>query len=418
MTDQAAEHPASTAPQRVAVRVTKDALRQIRGGHPWVFDASIVKAGPGAAGDLAVIFDDDRKFAAIGLWDPDSAIPVKVLHHGDPRSIDRAFWAERIAAALLVRAELAASKSTTGYRLVHGENDQLPGLVVDRYADTLVMKLYSAAWFPHVELICDVLAELLKPDRIVIRLSRTLQQLGTHTLTDGRPVLDGATILGTPGPSRVEFIEGGLMFEADTVDGQKTGFFLDQRDNRQRVRARAAGRRVLDVFSCTGGFSVNAAAGGAELVHSVDISQGALDAAKRNMASNIDRPNVAACRHELTTGDAMAVMHRLGDARRLFDMVIVDPPSFASRRSQVTGALESYARLTELALGLLVSGGTLVQASCSSHVTAEEFMAVVREGAATAGVELTDVVTTGHGIDHPVGFAQGAYLKAIYARAI
>jgi len=418
VSDQPARPQPTTETNRVAVRVTKDALRQIRGGHPWVFDASIVKAGAGAPGDLAVIFDDDRRFAAIGLWDPDSAIPVKVLHHGEPMSIDRAFWARRIAAALVRRAELAASKSTTGYRLIHGENDGLPGVAVDRYADTLVVKLYSAAWFCHAELICDVLAEQMTVDRIVVRLSRTLQLLPTHLLADGRPVLDGATILGVPGPNRVEFIEGGLSFEADTVDGQKTGFFLDQRDNRQRVRARAAGRRVLDVFSCTGGFSVNAAAGGAELVHSVDISQGALDAAKRNMARNTDRPNVAACRHELTTGDAMAVMHRMGDARRLFDMVIVDPPSFASRRSQVAGALESYTRLTELALGLLVSGGTLVQASCSSHVTAEEFTAVVREGAANAGVELTDVVTTGHGIDHPVGFAQGAYLKAIYARAI
>jgi 23S rRNA (cytosine1962-C5)-methyltransferase len=395
--------------ERLAVRVSPDALRHVRGGHPWVFDDSVVSVRPdGRAGDLAVVFDDRRKFVAIGLYDPDSPIRVKVLHHGRPTPIDGPFWTGRLAGALAVRARLVEDPTTTAFRWVHGENDGMPGLVLDRYGDDTVVKLYSAAWFAHLDAIVAAAQEVLPAGRVVLRLARNVGSEG------GRG--DGTAVLGELPTGPIRFLERGLTFDADLVHGQKTGHFLDQRDNRARVRARSAGARVLDVYACTGGFSVNAAAGGAELVHSIDISAAAIDTARRNMDHNRSLAAVRAARHHTTVGDAMTVMADMADHGRRFDMVVVDPPSFASRKDQVPGALRAYGRLTQLALRLIEPGGTLVQASCSSRIGEDEFFAVVDGAASRSGVLLTDVARTAHPVDHPVGFAQGAYLKAVFAR--
>ena len=393
---------------RLAVRITPDAARQVRGGHPWVFDGSITSVRPdGVSGDLAVIFDDKRRFMAIGLYDPESPIRIKVLHRGRPTPIDDVFWAARLTEALDRRAVLVADPATTAYRWVHGENDGLPGLVLDRYGDTTVVKLYSAAWFPHLDDVVRAAQRVLHSGRIVLRLARNVEPAG------GRA--DGVALVGTLPDHPVRFLERGLTFEADVVHGQKTGHFLDQRDNRFRVRSRAEGARVLDVYACTGGFSVNAAAGGAELVHSVDISPAAIATARRNMDHNRSIPAVRACHHHDTVGDAMAVMAEMSDHGRRFDMVVVDPPSFASRQDQVAGALRAYGRLTELALRLLEPGGTLVQASCSARVSEAGFCATVDGAAERSGVVLPDASRAAHAVDHPVGFTEGGYLKAVFA---
>jgi len=408
-------------PRRLATRVTKDAARQIRGGHPWVFDHSItsIKEG-GRAGDLAVVFDDHRDFMAIGLYDPDSAIRIKVLHTGRPVQIDDDFWLERLRAARDLRLPAFDPTHTTGYRCVHGENDGMPGFVLDRYADTCVLKLYSAAWLPHLATVVAAVVAVFEPEALVLRLSRGLAQAGHPpvVLRDGTTVAvrDGVALAGELPDAPIAFIENDLRFEADVVHGQKTGFFLDQRDNRLRVRSASQRARVLDVYCCTGGFSVNAAAGAAALVHSVDISPAAIAAAKRNMARNAGRAAVRACTHQVSTGDAMTVMSQMVDAGRVFDVVIVDPPSFASRQDQIEGALRAYGRLTELAVQLLVPGGLLVQASCSARVTTEQFLATVGDAAYGMDVRLDGISHTTHALDHPVAFAQGAYLKAIFAR--
>ena len=404
--------------QNLAVRVTKDAARHIRAGHPWVFDASVMSlrgaggSGSGAPGDLAVIFDDDRRFMAVGLYDPASPIRIKVVHHGAPATIDRAFWTARLANAVARRAELVASTDTTAYRVVHGENDGLPGLVLDRYEGTAVLKLYSAAWFPHLPDVLASIAETVHPETIVLRLARTVQGAPTFGLRDGM------TILGAPPEGPVVFREHGLIMEADVVRGQKTGYFLDQRDNRALVGGMSAGARVLDVFCCTGGFSVHAAAGGATAVHGVDLSAHAVDDARRNMARNRQLPAVAACRHRTTVGDAFEVMGDLARRGERYDLVVVDPPSFASKQADVERAVRAYGRLTASAVSLTRPGGTLVQASCSSRVPADRFVAGVLAAAADAGTQLRIVTTTGHALDHPVGFREGAYLKAVVATVV
>jgi len=379
----------------------------VRGGHPWVYDASITSTShDGEVGDLAVVFDADRNFVAIGLWDPMSPIRIRILHRGRPATIDDAFWHDKLDAALGIRRPLAESGTTTGYRCVHGENDGLPGLVIDRYDDTYVVKIYSGAWLAHLDAVVGALDALVHPAAVVLRRSRRVGIGGE----------DGTALFGTVPDEPVLFMENGLMLEADVVHGQKTGHFLDQRDNRALVGSMSSGARVLDVFSCTGGFSVHAAAGGATSVTSVDQSTGALATAKHNMALNRDRAEVRACEHDSVAGDAFDVMATMARRGRHFDVVVVDPPSFASRASSVPVARRSYGRLTTQALALLEPGGLLVQASCSSRVSADDFVDTVFMAARAAGHHLSVVARTGHPLDHPVGFAEGAYLKALFAR--
>jgi 23S rRNA (cytosine1962-C5)-methyltransferase len=393
------------------VRLTADALRQVRAGHPWVYDHSVQSVShEGAAGDLAVVFDQDRKFAAIGLWDPTSPIRLKVLHRGRPVNVDRAFWSARLAAALQRRAPLVERGDTTGYRCVNGENDGMPGFVLDRYDRTLVMKLYSPAWLPHLADIVAAIDELLHPDALVLRLARNIPVEALHGLEEGD------ALIGSSPMDPVLFEECGLTFEADVVHGQKTGHFLDQRDNRAYMGSLADGARVLDLFASTGGFTVHAAAGGANEVTAVDLSEPTLAVAARNLAHNAHLPKVAACTYKPIVGDAFREMDRFLRQGRKWDIVVIDPPSFAQRKHETERALAAYAKLTDIGIRLVERGGLLAQFSCSSRVTAEQFHVTVNRAAARIDRPLDELRRTGHPIDHPVSFTEGAYLKGIIAR--
>lgn len=418
---------------RLALRVTPAAQRALRAGHPWLFDQAITaQSGAGQPGDLAVIFDDRRRFLAIGLYDPTSLIRVRILQRGTPAKIDSEWLHTKLTAAAEWRATLS-EHGTTGYRLIHGENDGLPGLIVDRYADTLVVKLYSLAWLPWLADLCAALAEvashaalaLAAKPAVVLRLSRELMRHtdALHGLADGI-LLAGAlpnSMEDEPfgpstrsGPEGVAlFSENGLRFEADVLRGQKTGFFFDQRDNRARVEGLAAGKRTLNVFAYTGGFSLYAARGGAAEILSLDSSAPALAAAERNFGRNRHLPAIAAAQHTTLVADAFEALAALRGPR--YDLVIVDPPALAKQESEITRALQTYSRLTGLAQGVLAPGGTLVMASCSSRVSAPAFFAVVNRAAAQAGRPLHELDRTGHAIDHPVIFPEGAYLKCLFA---
>ncbi len=395
------------------MRVTPDALRQIRAGHPWVFDGSIRSVSHEAeAGDLAVIFDDRKSFAAIGLHDPTSPIRIKILHAGRPVPIDASWWRAAVAGAVERRRRFVDDPDAAqlGYRVVNGENDGLPGLVVDRYAGVLVVKLYAPIWFPHLPTVVPALLDATGCGGVVLRLARNVQAGETFGLADG-DVLDGDV---PDGP--VLFREAGLAFEADVRHGQKTGYFLDQRANRIRVGELAAGRDVLDVFSATGGFTVHAAAGGARSVHSIDQSAPTLAAVERNLEHNRDRAAVRDCLTTSEVGDAFDAMVRLGREEQRYDIVVVDPPSFAQREANVGTAVRAYTRLTHLALRLVRDGGVLVQASCSSRISPDRFFETVLAAADGGGYGLREIARTGHDTDHPVTFAQGGYLKAGFWR--
>ena len=399
----------SDRPRR-AVRVTADAARQVRGGHPWVYATSITHHPDpsGESGDLAVVFDPDRSFAGIGLWEPDSPLAVRILHHGRPRSIDASFFDERITAAVDRRAPLASSSDTTGYRLVHGENDGLGGLVVDRYDSTLVIKLYTEAWFPHLPMIVDALVDRVEPERIVLRLARRVA---------GRDdLVDGAILVGEPPTGPVTFLEHGLTFGADVVRGHKTGHFLDQRDNRRLLAGFVAGRRVLDVCCATGGFTLYAAAAGAGSVDAIDVSAAALGELDRNLDRNRNRAEVRSCRVTSHRGDAFTILEHLMDRGLRYDVVVLDPPSMAHSAAQLPKARRAYERFASLALRLVEPGGVVLSCSCSTRVSGDDLEAILTSTARRLDRRVEVIRRTAHALDHPIGFPQGEYLAAILAR--
>jgi len=405
MNKTAATQPAA----RLRLRLTATAESIVRSGHPWLFADSIREQNrAGQTGELAVIYDRNDKFLAVGFFDVDSPIRVRILHAGKPTTIDATWWQTRLAATLARRGDLFDA-TTTGYRLIHGESDGWPGLVLDRYGTTLVLKLYTAAWLPRLTEILSLLQEKIFCERIVLRLSRNIQA-GAEKQYQRR---DGQMLFGAPPEGAVVFSENGIRFEADVLRGQKTGFFLDQRDNRREVETLAAGRRVLNAFSFSGGFSVYAARGGAKSVTDLDISAHALESAKRNFALNRNFPAVAACRHETVQADAFAWIEK---SPAKFDLIVLDPPSLAKRAAEREGAVRAYERLNFLGIARLQPGGILVAGSCSAHVSAAEFFDAVRRAAVKSGRKFTELKTLLHPPDHPAGFKEADYLKVIYLK--
>ena len=386
------------------LRITSTAEWKVRSGHPWIFAESIKsQSRSGVMGELAVVYDKWDNFLAIGLFDPYSPLRVRVLHAGKPQTVDEAWWRGRFTDALKLRDGMFDA-ATTGYRCIHGESDGWPGLVLDRYGDTAVLKLYSAVWFERVELIAKLIQEHLGVPGMVVRLSRNIQKAATSETPT-----DGAVIFGPPVAGPVLFRENSLIFEADVLKGQKTGFFLDQRENRMKVGELARGRSVLNTFSFSGGFSVYAARGGARSVTDVDISAHALEAAKRNHLHNA--ATTGKCRHELIKADAF---DWLAQARTQFGVVVLDPPSFAKKESDRKSAMDAYARLAGMGIDRVERGGVLVAASCSAHVAWDEFFGLVRSSARKSGRRFSELAVTGHPADHPAKFAEAVYLKCIY----
>ena len=394
---------------RLRLRLTAAAESIIRHGHPWVYSDSIREQNrDGVTGELAVIFDRNDRFLAIGLYDSTSPIRVRILHVCKPVTLDDPWWTERLLSAVR-RREFLVGSDTNGYRLVNGESDGWPGLVLDRYDDVLVLKIYTGAWLSRLDETVSIIIRELHPRRLVLRLSRNLKEEAARL---GR--VDGTTLHGPSEVESVIFVENGLKFESEVTKGQKTGFFLDQRDNRQFIGGISSGAEVLNAFSFSGGFSVYAARGGAKRVTDLDISRHALDSGARNLALNQHLSGVRSCEREALQVDVFAWLPE--SVSRSFDLVILDPPSLAKRESDRPDAIEAYARLAAEGMRRVRPGGWLLAASCSAHVKAEEFFATVRSALSQSANRWTEIQTTEHPPDHPATFPEGKYLKAIYLR--
>lgn len=404
----------STSPERsLQVRVTRVAESMIRRGHPWVFSESVRETNrPGKAGEMAVIFDRKKQFLAIGLYDPDSPIRLRILHQGKATPINDAWFRAKLERALALRIKHFDAAST-GYRVIHGESDGWPGLVLDRYDSTYVLKIYSLAWLPRLELLQTLILETMVPERIVLRLSRNIQQVVLQQFGKA----DGDILWGPPIAKTPTFLENGLRFEADVLRGQKTGFFLDQRENRQRIESLAKGRRVLNAFSFSGGFSLYAARAKARSVTDLDISAHALESAQRNFRLNFSsHPELTDCKHEFIQTDVFHWLRQKPD--RQFDLIVLDPPSLARRQSERAGAIKAYQRLVTNALPWLARDGILLAGSCSAHVGADDFFTTVRGAIQHSGRRFEELETTGHPFDHPATFREAYYLKGIYVKVL
>ena len=392
--------------QRIAVKLTAKGEKSVMQKHPWVFSNSITKMNKDPkTGDLAIVFGKNKnKIIGFGLFDLESPIRIKMIHQGDAVPIDVTFFKQKIEFAFRKREALLQT-NTNSYRLLFGENDGFPSLIADIYAKVLVVKLYSEIWIPYLKTLLELLITISKCDTLVLRLSRQVKQSKSHQLKDGE------VVYGTLKDDVVKFVEHGVKFSANVIHGHKTGYFLDHRQNRKQVGEWSRGKTVLDVFSYAGGFSVHALANHAKEVTSLDISKQALDIALQNGLLNDYSGH-----HNTIAGDAFKMMKQLIAEGQTYDVVVIDPPSFAKQQSEVNLAKKKYAQLASLGLQLTATQGLLVLASCSSRLLAQPFFDINTQVLRTSGRPFKTILKTTHDIDHPIGFPEGAYLKCGYYR--
>jgi 23S rRNA (cytosine1962-C5)-methyltransferase len=382
------------------VRLRKNLARAIKRGHPWIYRDALA-APPGALPDGApvVVTAADGRALARGFWDARSPIAVRVLSTSGagttPAADAGALVRERVGAALDRRLGFIDRRTTDAFRWIHGEADGLPGIHVDLYGAAASVRHDGGGARAFY---ADLGAQLLEAARA--------RGLPLDTVVERR----GALLAGRPPPAgEIEVRENGLRFGVDLGQGQKGGLFLDQRDNRAAVRAMARGRRVLNLFGYTGGFSIYAAAGGAAETTTVDLAAPAIAAARDNFARN----GLPLDHARLVAGDAFEFLEQAAAAGERWDVVVSDPPSFAPSGKALPRALAAYRRLHRLCAAVTAPGGILCAASCSSHVARDAFVRTVEEGAAAAGRRFALESLAGAGPDHPVlpAFPEGDYLK-------
>jgi 23S rRNA (cytosine1962-C5)-methyltransferase len=371
--------------------------------HPWVFSGAVAKVqGTPESGDTIGIWSATGKFLGVAAYSPSSQIVARVWDW-EERAVDAAFFHERIERAVGQRRALMGE--VAAMRLIHAESDGLPGIVVDRYGDTAVLQLNSAG----ADRWRDTVADALQATDGIARV-RERSDADVRQLEGLKPVT--ALLRGAPASERIVLDEEGVRFGIDLEQGHKTGFYLDQRDNRQQLRALAAGRDVLDCFCYSGGFALNALAGGASSVVAVDSSVEALGLARDNAELNqFPQP-------EWLQGDVFELLRKFRDSRRSFDLVVLDPPKFAPTVAHAEKAARAYKDINLLAFKLLRPGGLLMTFSCSGGVTADLFQKIVAGSALDAGTEAQIVARLGASADHPVAlsFPEGDYLKGLLCR--
>jgi len=370
-------------------------------GHPWIFSGALSPHQPlAAAGEIVTLTDEKGDAAAQGFFNPGSDIAFRLLSLDPQINIDESFWRDRLRAAAELRQSLF-EPDTNAYRLVNSEGDGLPGLVVDRYADQLVATIATAGMDRLAPVIWKLLQEIIQPKSIYERSEGKARQ------REGLPDRAGVVWGEEPG-EEMEIIESGLRFAVDLRRGQKTGFFLDQRANRQLIRSLSGGRRVLNCFSYSGGFSVHAVAGGARQVVSVEISREANALAEKNYALN----GITVADHPIIQQDVFGFLRGTPEP---FDLIILDPPAFAKSHKDIEKAARGYKDIQLQAMKWLKPGGLLATFSCSNHVDEHLFDQIVLGAATDAGKSLQLLNRLGPGADHPtlLAHSEGRYLKGL-----
>jgi 23S rRNA (cytosine1962-C5)-methyltransferase len=393
---------------RVILRPGRE--KPILNHHPWIFSGAIGRIeGEPQDGDIVEVRDADRRFLASGYINRHSQISVRLLTWTEGEIPDQEFWRRRIHESIQRREDLLQDEGTTALRLIHAESDLLPGLVVDRYGEYLVLQSLTLGIERHKPQLVEILAELLQPRGIYERSDVDVRAKEHLTQSTG-------VLWGEEPPPLVEIRENGLHFLVDLKGGQKTGFYLDQRDNRRRLAHYSAGRSVLNAFAYTGSFAVCAANSGAGPITNVDSSEEALSLAWRNM----DRNGQGDRSDEYLAGDVFHVLRQFRDEGREFDLVILDPPKFAYSRSQLDSACRGYKDINLLAIKLLRPNGILFTMSCSGLVTPALFQKVVFGASVDAGRDVQALERLSQATDHPVllTFPEGEYLKGLVCKVL
>jgi 23S rRNA (cytosine1962-C5)-methyltransferase len=381
--------------------------RSVQQRHPWIYSGAIdhVRGGPDC-GDTVQIHDSGGTYLATGSFSPKSQIRSRVWTWDANDLIDKNYFQSKMDQATRMRKVLIDASITDAVRLVHGESDCLPGLIIDQYAEVLVIQVLSCGAERWRDTIVSILAERIKPAMIFERSDVAVRKLEGLNARAG-------LLWGTEPAKPIGIVENGLNFIVDCINGHKTGFYIDQRANRQIVRSYADRKDVLDCFCYSGGFTVSALAGGANSVTAVDSSSSAIEMLKQNVdINNLDQNKLATI-----NGDVFQVLRTMRDSRKTFDLIILDPPKFAPTSTQVARATRAYKDINLLALKLLRPGGILATFSCSGGVSSELFQKIVAGAALDAGVYVKVIRKLFQSSDHPIAlnFLEGGYLKGILA---
>lgn len=390
------------------VRLKPGHVQPVWAGHPWVYAQAIDKVEGGATrGDEVRVVDPRGNFLGRGFYSPGSAIPVRLLVRDETTPIDTTLFRTKFERALALREQLGlptsgGDRDTNGYRVVHAEGDGVPGLIVDRFGDVLVVQILTLGMKDREAMILEALGQVWSPRAIIDRTPPGAAK--AEGFTEGRGVVRGEA------PATIDFVERGIKWSLSADLGQKTGFYFDQRDLRARVESLASGKRVLDAYSYIGAFGLAAARGGAKEVVCVDESAVAVEVGAEQARANGFEKRVTFQR-----ADARKIMQ---EAHGSFDLTIVDPPRLAPTRGAREQALVMYAKLAELGCRATKPGGLLVLCSCSATVDLFALTRALATGAVRANVHATVVERSFQGVDHPVpaAFTEGLYLKAVIAR--
>ena len=393
-----------------SVKLKKGKEKAVRQLHPWVFSGAIdqIKGKP-ENGDIIMVIDSNNDFLAYGFFNSKSRVAVRLLEWNLETEINESWWRRKIKIAVKHRDELN-TKDTNTYRLIFSEADFLPGLIVDRYADFLSVQILTSGIENIKHIILDELQQLLSPKGIFDRSDASAR---AH---EGMDASSGGILLGTEPPEFVSVKENGIFYQVNIAEGQKSGFYCDQRDNRKWVADHVKDKKVLDCFSYSGGFSLNAMAKGAKEVISVDSSAPALDTLKRNMEIN----DFNSIPHRLIQSDVNKQLRAFREVNEKFDVIILDPPKYAPSRSALTKASRAYKDLNRMAMLLLEEGGLLATYSCSGAVDIGMFKQIIAWAALDAGKEVQFIQQFSQPADHPVrsSFPEGEYLKGLLCRVL
>ena len=376
--------------------------------HPWIFSGAIQKiTGAAAAGATIAVVNKEQQRLGLGAYSPHSQITIRMWCFEPSENVNEAFFRSAIARALQARSALKISDRTNLQRLVFAEADNLPGLIVDRYADYLVAQFLTAGAEYHKQQIVKILQECFPAYNIYERSDDAVRQ------KEGLPLCSGV-LAGKSPPDLVQVQEGDILFWVDLQHGHKTGFYIDQSNSRQQIKQYAAGREILNCFSYTGGFTLAALQAGAQKVINIESSASILEVLNKNLELN----RIAADRNENITGDVFQVLRQFRDSSRKFDIIILDPPRFADSRRQINKAARGYKDINWLACRLIRPGGILITFSCSAAIQPDLFQKIVADAALDAGRTAQIMQNLTQAADHPIAlhFPESAYLKGLVCR--
>lgn len=394
----------------IEIKLKRGKEKAVYQRHPWIFSGALDKIkGKPENGEVVKVISAENEFLAYGYYNDQSRVAVRLIEWEEDVVIDETWYERKIKTAIAGRAHLLTDKNTTACRLIFSEADFLPGLIVDKYGEFLSAQILSSGIEQAKDIIISVLVKLLNPKGIFDRSDATAR---TH---EGITAENGL-LWGENPPEFIEVKENGILYHINIAEGQKSGFYCDQRDNRNILASYTKGKKVLDCFSYSGGFSLNAFAQGAAQVTSVDSSALAIETLKQNIVLN----NFDVSKHKAVQSDVNKQLRAFGDENAIFDVVVLDPPKYAPSRSALDRAARAYKDLNRRGLMLLESGGLLATFSCSGAVDIETFKQIIAWAALDAGKEVQIIKQFCQPEDHPVrlSFPEGEYLKGLLVRVV